>query len=211
MISAKSTGKARMISAKSTGKTRIISANSTGKTRFISAKSTGKTRIISAKSTANLIQTLLHCTSITQTEVKKLRHDHNELERVIRHIESQLNTLEMEKLESLKKSIDDKLFALKENQLFLDLEKHERKYSILIYGIKQKESEVIWEVLDNFFVKELGIEKFKADNFPMENAHRILSRAPVVGQKRPDAIIVRFMHYSDKQFVMENAYKVANK
>ncbi|CAC5426137.1 unnamed protein product [Mytilus coruscus] len=113
----------------------------------------------------------------------------------------------MEKMECLKKSIDDKLFALKENQLFL--EKHERKYNILIYGIKQ--SEDIREVEDNFFVKELGIDKFKAESFPIANAYRIPSRAPVVGQKRPDAIIVRFMHYSDKKLIMENAYKVANK
>ncbi|CAC5380775.1 unnamed protein product [Mytilus coruscus] len=145
----------------------------------------------------------------TQTEVDKLRLDHNELERDIGHIESQLNTLEMEKMECLKKSIDDKLFALKENQLFL--EKHEQKYNILIYGIKQKQSEDVWEVLDNFFVKELGIEKLKAASFPIANAHRIPSRAPVVGQKRPDAIIVRCMHYSDKQLIMENAYKVENK
>ncbi|CAG2220129.1 unnamed protein product [Mytilus edulis] len=115
--------------------------------------------------------------STTQTEVEKLRTDHNELER--------------------------------ENQLFL--EKHERKYNILIYGIRQKQDENIWQVVDNFFVKDLGIEKFKAESFPLANAHRIPSRAPVVGQKRPDAIIVRFMHYEDKQVIMQNAYKVANK
>ena len=60
-------------------------------------------------------------------------------------------------------------------------------------------------------MKDLGIEKFKAESFPLANAHRIPSRAPVVGQKRPDAIIVRFMHYEDKQVIMQNAYKVANK
>lgn len=147
--------------------------------------------------------------STTQTEVEKLRTDHNELERGIGHIESQLNTLEMEKMECLKKNLDDKLFALKENQLFL--EKHERKYNILIYGIRQKQDENIWQVVDNFFVKDLGIQKFKAESFPLANAHRIPSRAPVVGQKRPDAIIVRFMHYEDKQVIMQNAYKVANK
>ncbi|CAC5412349.1 KRAB [Mytilus coruscus] len=58
---------------------------------------------------------------------------------------------------------------------------------------------------------DLGIEKFKADSFPIANAHRIPAKAPVVGTKRPDAIIVRFMHYADKQCIMTQAYKVANK
>ncbi|VDI30648.1 Hypothetical predicted protein [Mytilus galloprovincialis] len=76
---------------------------------------------------------------------------------------------------------------------------------------KTEQDENIWQVVDNFFLKELGIEKFKAESFPLANAHRIPSRAPVVGKKKPDAIIVRFMHYEDKQVIMQNAYKVANK
>ncbi|CAC5378772.1 unnamed protein product [Mytilus coruscus] len=64
---------------------------------------------------------------------------------------------------------------------------------------------------DDFNLKYLGIEKFKVDSFLIANAHRIPSKAPVIDTKRPDAIIVRFMHYSDKQCVMANAYKVANR
>ncbi|CAC5397012.1 unnamed protein product [Mytilus coruscus] len=147
--------------------------------------------------------------SITNTEVKLLREDHNELERGVGHLESQFNCLETEKLEALKIDIDKKLASLKECQVLL--EKHDRKYNILIYGIEQKQNEIIWEVIDNLFVKDLGIEKFKADSFPIANAHRIPAKAPVVGTKRPDAIIVRFMHYADKQCIMAQAYKVANK
>ena len=66
-------------------------------------------------------------------------------------------------------------------------------------------------MIDNLFVKDLGIEKFKADSFPIANAHRIPAKAPVDGTKRPDAIIVRLMHYDDKQFIMVQAYKVAKK
>ncbi|CAC5407650.1 unnamed protein product [Mytilus coruscus] len=118
------------------------------------------------------------------TEVEKLRQDHNELERGIGHIKSQLRW----------KSLDKIITSWREN--------------ILIDGIKQKESEDIWEVLDNFFVKELGIEKFKAESFPIENAHQ---KPQLLAKTRPNAIIGRFMHYSDKQLIMENAYKVANK
>ncbi|CAC5422660.1 unnamed protein product [Mytilus coruscus] len=147
--------------------------------------------------------------SITNTEVKLLREDHNELERGVGHLESQFNCLETEKLEALKIDIDEKLASLKECQVLL--EKHDRKYNILIYGIEQKQNEIIWEVIDILFVKDLGIEKFKADSFLIANAHRIPAKAPVVGTKRPDAIIVRFMHYADKQCIMAQAYKVANK
>ncbi|CAG2195242.1 unnamed protein product [Mytilus edulis] len=63
----------------------------------------------------------------------------------------------------------------------------------------------------NELERDLGIEKFKADSFPIANAHRIPAKAPVDGTKRPDAIIVRLMHYDDKQFIMAQAYKVAKK
>ncbi|CAG2192465.1 unnamed protein product [Mytilus edulis] len=147
--------------------------------------------------------------SITNTEVTQLRQDHNELERGVGHLESQFNCLETEKLEKLKLDIDKKLASLKECQVLL--EKHDRKYNVLIYGVEQKPNEIIWEVLENLFVKDLGIEKFKADSFPIANAHRIPAKAPVDGTKRPDAIIVRLMHYDDKQFIMAQAYKVAKK
>ncbi|CAG2225171.1 unnamed protein product [Mytilus edulis] len=147
--------------------------------------------------------------SITNTEVQQLRQDHNELERGVGHLESQFNCLETEKLELLKLDIDKKLTSLKECQVLL--EKHDRKYNVLIYGVEQKPNEIIWEVIDNLFVKDLGIEKFKADSFPIANAHRIPAKAPVEGTKRPDAIIVRFMHYDDKQCIMAQAYKLAKK
>ncbi|CAC5375117.1 unnamed protein product [Mytilus coruscus] len=146
--------------------------------------------------------------SITKNDVGQLRQDHNELERGVGHLESQFNCLETGKLEALKIDLDKKLASLKESQVLH--EKHDRKYNILIYEIEQKQNEIIWEVLDNFLVKDLGIEKFKVDSFPIANAHRIPSKAPVVGTKRPGAITVRFMHYSVKQCVMANAYKVAN-
>ncbi|VDH92660.1 Hypothetical predicted protein [Mytilus galloprovincialis] len=54
------------------------------------------TELISdVKSEVGLVKSYL---SITNTEVKQLRLDHNELERGVGHLESQLNCLETEKL-----------------------------------------------------------------------------------------------------------------
>ncbi|CAG2218810.1 unnamed protein product [Mytilus edulis] len=89
------------------------------------------------------------------------------------------------------------------NSCILITWKHDRNYNVLIYEVEQKPNEIIWEVIDNLFVKDLGIENFKA--------HRIPAKSPVDGTKRPDKIIVRFVHYDDKQCIMAQAYKVAKK
>ncbi|VDI15244.1 Hypothetical predicted protein [Mytilus galloprovincialis] len=157
--------------------------------------------------TQSQIQSLQSSLSSAVTSRDKLQIECRLLQRTVEETREQLHDT------STARKVAEQRADTLEGQLHDSIKdrKHERKYNILIYGIKQKQDENIWQVVDNFFVKDLGIEKFKAESFPLANAHRIPSRAPVVGQKRPDAIIVRFMHYEDKQVIMQNAYKVANK
>lgn len=60
-------------------------------------------------------------------------------------------------------------------------------------------------MIDELFVEGLGIEKWKVDSFPIANAHKIPGIAPGAGTSRPDAIVVRFMHYTDKLWIMAQA------
>ena len=142
----------------------------------------------------------------TQDQVVTLREEHNELERGVAAMELQFSELQMQKMEHLRKSIDIKLSALRENQILL--EKHERKYNILIYGLKEETGENIGDRLYSFMTNDLGIDKDRADGIPIANAHRIPTKNNTQG---PKPIIVRFVHYGDKQFVMSRGNKLSGK
>jgi len=76
------------------------------------------------------------------------------------------------------------------------LEKHDPKYNVLIYGLKEEKDEKINERIYDFMVNDLNIEKKRADSIPLANVHRIPSRDRSHGG--PDTVIVRFIHFPDK-------------
>ena len=121
----------------------------------------------------------------------------------------QLNALDTDTLDKLRKNFDTEMSNLKEKQLLL--EKHERKYNMLINGIPQSATENIKERFMTFMTRDLGIEESKADDTPIANAHRIKSSRvhDPSKPKPPDPILVRFIHYTDKQYVMARGYKLA--
>lgn len=87
------------------------------------------------------------------------------------------------------------------------LEKHGRKYNILIYGIDDRDQdENIYAVTRHLFTQDLEIDHRKAQAIPIANAHRLSTRS-----KGPKPIIVRFLHFGDKQRVMSRAHKLAGK
>lgn len=63
-------------------------------------------------------------------QIGSLREDHSELERGVAAMEIQLNELGNHKLELVRKNIESSLSELREKQILL--EKHERKYNVLI-------------------------------------------------------------------------------
>jgi chromosome segregation ATPase len=63
-------------------------------------------------------------------QIGSLREDHSELERGVAAMEIQLNELGNHKLALVRKNIESSLSELREKQILL--EKHERKYNVLI-------------------------------------------------------------------------------
>ncbi|VDI42598.1 Hypothetical predicted protein [Mytilus galloprovincialis] len=135
----------------------------------------------------------------TKLEVQKLRTDHLELEKGVGHIELEINRNKSRK----------KISILHEQQVLL--EKHERKYNALVYGVPESDNEDIHAVLNTFFIQDLKIDKEKAESFPIANAHRIPSRQTSDQIRRPAPIIVRFIHHGDKQYALSKGYNLSNK
>jgi hypothetical protein len=65
---------------------------------------------------------------------------------------------------------------------------------------------LIYAVTRHLFTQDLEIDHRKAHAIPIANAHRLPTRS-----KGPKPIIVRFLHFGDKQVVMSRAYKLADK
>ena len=76
------------------------------------------------------------------------------------------------------KSLEDKLKLL---------EKHDRKYNLLFYGIQETENERVVEKLRTFFKNELKIDRNSVENMRFTNGHRIPTKGP-----GPKPIILRF-------------------
>ncbi|CAC5385956.1 unnamed protein product [Mytilus coruscus] len=84
------------------------------------------------------------------------------------------------------------------------LEKQERKYNVMIYGVDDSNAdENIYSVTRELFSQNLNIEQRKANAIPIANAHRV----PTMGSG-PKPIIVRFLHYRDKQLIMPSAHSL---
>lgn len=139
-------------------------------------------------------------------EVKDLRRDFNELERGVAAMDVQLHELENSKLEAQKTELETQIQSLTEKTILL--EKHERKYNILIYGLDDSanDDENVYAVVRQFFNKDLDIDQRKVNSIPLANAHRVPTRGT-----GPEPIIVRFLHFGDKQLVMSRGFKLAGK
>ena len=81
------------------------------------------------------------------------------------------------------KSLEDKLKLL---------EKHNRRYNLLFYGIQETENERVIDKLRTFFKNELKIDRTSVDSMRFTNGHRIPSKGP-----GPKPIILRFTFHDD--------------
>lgn len=83
----------------------------------------------------------------------------------------------------------------------LRLEKHDRKYSLLLYGIPKESDENVYDVVRNHFTQKMAIDKDLVNKFVIQNAHRV----PHFGEKdKPQPIIVKFACFKDKEVVLEH-------
>ena len=110
---------------------------------------------------------------------------------------------QINKLEKAEKRIDDKIKEL-DNKLLL-LEKQDRKYNLLFYGIPQETNERLYDKMRHFFVTELGIETEKAQNIHFVNGHRYPTK-----NKGPNPVILRFSSFDDRELVLAHAKNLLN-
>lgn len=105
---------------------------------------------------------------------------------------------QMKALEKTEKRLDGKIKEL--NSKLMLLEKQDRKYNLLFYGIPEEINEKLYDKMRSFFVTDLGIEKEKALNIHFVNCHRYPTK-----NKGPNPVILRFSNFDDRQLVLSHA------
>ena len=110
---------------------------------------------------------------------------------------------QLKKLEKAEKRIDQKLLEL-DNKLLM-LEKQDRKYNLLFYGIPQEANEKLYEKMRTFFEIDLKIEKERVQNIYFTNGHRYPTK-----NKGPNPVILRFSNFDDRELVLSHAKNLLN-
>ncbi|CAC5420973.1 unnamed protein product [Mytilus coruscus] len=137
----------------------------------------------------------------SQLEITNLRQDFTELEQCVAGMDLQIQAIEGEKLQKQKYELQTQMNEIKDQVTLL--EKHERKYNVMIYGVDDSNAdENIYSVTRQLFSQNLKIEQRKANAIPIANAHRVQTRGS--GPKP----IVRFIRYGDKQLIMSSAHNL---
>ena len=101
-------------------------------------------------------------------------------------------------MKKMEKSLDEKLKML--DQKLLLLEKQDRKYNLLFYGIPEQHGEKLYDKMRLFFVKDLGIEEERVQQIHFVNGHRYPTKS-----NGPNPIILRFSCFDDREVVLSHA------
>ena len=115
---------------------------------------------------------------------------------------------EKQRKENLKKTeenLDLRIEIL--NQKLMLMEKQDRKYNLLVYGINERKPENIYDVARNLFIDDLGIDTGRVNNMYFANGHRLKS----VNGVAPRPFIIRFTSSDDWELVLSQAYKLGGK
>lgn len=115
-----------------------------------------------------------------------------------KNLTEKVNKAENELLKKIAE-LDDKLMLL---------EKHDRKYNLLFYGIQEDlqsdQPKEIIERMKRLFVEDLKIDRDTVERMKFAHGHRIPSRG-----NGPRPIIMRFASYQDRELVLRNAKMLA--
>ena len=103
-------------------------------------------------------------------------------------------------LTRLQNEVDVKIKEL--NEKLLLLEKHDRKYNLLFYGIPVERGEDLFGKKRQVFLEVLDS---RLDGMYFVNGHRLFSD-PALG---PRPALIQFGSYEDREIVLSNAYKLA--
>ena len=110
---------------------------------------------------------------------------------------------QLKKLQKAEKRIDKKIQELDDKLLML--EKHDRKYNLLFYGIPQEVNEKLYEKMRTFFETDLRIQKERVQNIYFTNGHRYPTK-----NKGPNPVILRFSNFEDRELVLSHAKNLLN-
>ena len=141
-----------------------------------------------------------------ETDIVAITDKMGEYEASIEHNNSMIKESEqnqLNKLEEAEKRIDDKIKEL-DNKLLL-MEKQDRKYNLLFYGIPEGPNERLYDKMRQFFETDLKIEKEKAQNIHFVNGHRYPTK-----NKGPNPVILRFSSFDDRELVLSHAKNLLN-
>ena len=133
----------------------------------------------------------------------------DKVEGMERSLEFQAQTIEQseinltEKLEKAASDLDSRIRVL--NQKLMLLEKQDRKYNLLFYGVAEERSENLFEKIRQLYKEDLEIQSETVDSMYFAHGHRM----PSERNEGPKPIIVRFCSYQDRELVLSRVYKLA--
>lgn len=111
---------------------------------------------------------------------------------------SDLEKTQDDKLDQKEKALQDKIDSL-DRKLML-LEKQDRKYNLLFYGIPEETGEKLYTKMRQFFVSELKIDAEAAQRIYFVHGHRFPTES-----EGPKPIIIRFSSFDDRELILSHA------
>ena len=108
----------------------------------------------------------------------------------------------IKEIEDRENKLKEEIGMLKERNL--DMERHNRKYNLLFYGIPESRDENIYETVKTFLQEEAKIPKERVEQMIFANIHRIPKKGA-----GPKPIIVRFVQWTDRDLVLNQVFKGA--
>ena len=101
-------------------------------------------------------------------------------------------------MKMIEETLDEKVKHL--DQKLLLLEKQDRKYNLLFYGIPEVPDERLYDKMRRFLVTDLKIAEERAQTIHFVNGHRY----PTKGDG-PKPIIIRLSSFDDRELVLSQA------
>ena len=155
-----------------------------------------------------------------RTDISEIRSDAAEVNKKVQDIERQVGEMDKslsyhaDKVEEIEKQQDEHYEELKSlmedkievmNKKLVMMEKHGRKYNLIFHGIDEDRTEKLYGKMRAFFVSHLEMDEDRAERIVFHNGHRMPTKA--VGVPKP--IIMRFVYYEDRDFVLSKAHHLA--
>ena len=137
-------------------------------------------------------------------DIKEARHEVTEMKKKTADIEKNIMYND-KKLDDIQHENQSKRAEMREEveQLrtkLMILEKQDRKYNLLFYGIREQPSEDTEDIMKEFFRNTLSIDEGRVNDMIITNCHRLPNNG-----EGPKPVIVRFGVYEDRDIVLSKA------